>query len=570
MVDILHVRIVVDQNLIKIKAKITTTNFRGYMKTRLYSFLLLTLSIFLAACGSAPKADSSSQSTINLFYTDDGGKGISLAILAPEASGLTENQGYIPALVQGEFVSNFSGYSTISVLDRVQLDSQYAELLSGYYEENADAGRDLGHLTPTEYIMGGKIIKTTTGYALQIQITKTADKMTAASYSGTCTFAELDNLTGIRRASLDLLQKMGIEPTERTKTELAGAAAANHVNAQTALARGITAQRTGDDFSAMSSYFDARTFDANLSEAASRMASVSTMRSFSVESGSGLRGQVMSEIQRQREAIRLEKERKEALTALLKKANAFYKARQPFEVKIGDSFSIENINQAKATADIAFAINLMPVSEDFTVIRQLSGNAQSVADLDAWPFKYHYFYLSGKGPVGYEPPPPPRKNYPGFHLWKANLRRVRGRWSWRELGGETATLNRAAVEALNRAGEWQDARMYGSEWPDSLSFMNESSHTVIPNSFFVEQEFKPAIEVANENGKVLKRIRVSLNAEILVRGFQVSGDSQSVTFTVPVDDITDNMAVRIVSVNGKSPASGYVKIVQPIKILVGR
>jgi hypothetical protein len=42
---------------------------------------------------------------------------------------------------------------------------------------------NLGCLTPTEYIMGDKILKPATGYALQMQITKTAGKMTAASYS---------------------------------------------------------------------------------------------------------------------------------------------------------------------------------------------------------------------------------------------------------------------------------------------------------------------------------------------------------------------------------------------------
>jgi hypothetical protein len=51
-----------------------------------------------------------------------------------------------------------------------------------------------------------------------------ADKMTVATYSGTFTFAELDNLTGVRRASLELLQKMGVELTEKARQELAGAA----------------------------------------------------------------------------------------------------------------------------------------------------------------------------------------------------------------------------------------------------------------------------------------------------------------------------------------------------------
>ncbi|MDR1245124.1 MAG: hypothetical protein LBJ98_04025, partial [Endomicrobium sp.] len=58
----------------------------------------------------------------NPFYNGSGGKDISLAILSPQLTGLTENLNYLPALVQGELVSNFSGYSAISVLDRENLD----------------------------------------------------------------------------------------------------------------------------------------------------------------------------------------------------------------------------------------------------------------------------------------------------------------------------------------------------------------------------------------------------------------------------------------------------------------
>jgi TolB-like protein len=69
--------------------------------------------------------------SVNPFYTGDGGKGKSIAILPLKDTGLTADQNYLPALVQGEFVSNFKGYSAIDVLDRAQLDNQYAELLSG-------------------------------------------------------------------------------------------------------------------------------------------------------------------------------------------------------------------------------------------------------------------------------------------------------------------------------------------------------------------------------------------------------------------------------------------------------
>jgi hypothetical protein len=86
------------------------------------------------------------------YFTGDGGKGTSIAILAPRAKGLAEDQEYLPALVQREFVSNFSGYSAMEVLDRERLDDQYAELLSGYYDDAAEAGLDLGHLPPPRLI----------------------------------------------------------------------------------------------------------------------------------------------------------------------------------------------------------------------------------------------------------------------------------------------------------------------------------------------------------------------------------------------------------------------------------
>jgi hypothetical protein len=242
--------------------------------------LLLILSLLscstIAPSGQASQEQSQQQGPSQTIeaapqnWTGEGGKGTSLAILAPKASGLEENQSYLPVLVQGEFVSNFSGFSAIEILDRERLDDQYAELLSGYYDDSAQAGFDLGRLTPTTHIMGGNITRTETGYALQMQITKSADKMTIASYSGTFTFAELDNLTGIRRASLDLLQKMGVTLTAQAQGELAGAAEQNRINAQTALARGITAQSQGTEVTALSYYFQAAAFDSSLTEAISR------------------------------------------------------------------------------------------------------------------------------------------------------------------------------------------------------------------------------------------------------------------------------------------------------------
>jgi hypothetical protein len=248
------------------------------MKKPAMAVLFLAAGIILwVSCGTTGSAGGQGGDSASVpagqtpLFTGDGGRSISLAILAPKAQGLAATQNYIPALVQGEFVSNFTGYSAISVLDREHLDEQYAEILSGYYDDNAEAGNDLGHLIPTEYIMGGSIIKTASGYALQIRVTKTSDKTTLCSYSGTCTFAELDNLTGVRRTSLDLLTKMGVQLTPQAQGELSGAAAAHEVQGQTALAQGVTAQQGGTVVEALSYYFQAASYDTSLTEAASRV-----------------------------------------------------------------------------------------------------------------------------------------------------------------------------------------------------------------------------------------------------------------------------------------------------------
>ncbi|MFP3042963.1 leucine-rich repeat domain-containing protein [Treponema primitia] len=234
-------------------------------------FCVVFFALVLGSCVSSESVQEPVVPEKTPLFTGDGGKGISLAILAPDSRGLTEEQDYIPALVQGEFVSNFASYSAISVLDRQRLDAQYAEIFSGYYDDDSKAGADLGHLIPTELIMGGVITKTVDGYVLQIQITKTSDKTTIHSYSGNCTFEELNNLTGVRKTSLDLLAKMGVQLSTEAKNELSGAAAVHEVQGQTALAQGLTAQRGGTEVQALSYYLQSANYDPGLIEAASRV-----------------------------------------------------------------------------------------------------------------------------------------------------------------------------------------------------------------------------------------------------------------------------------------------------------
>ena len=331
-------------------------------------FLLLS-----SVCWAGGKKDKNTQTESALptspFYSGDGGKGISLAILAPQANGIAENQSYLPTLIQGEFVSNFSGFSAISVLDRQRLDDQYTELFSGYYSDDAEGVYDLGYLTPTTHILGGNITRTTTGYALQMHITKTADKMTVASYSGTFSFVELDNLIGIRRASLDLLEKMGILPTERTRTELAGGAAASHVNAQTALAQGITAQQKGIVVEALAHFHNAVSFEPNLSEANSRLSTLAS----NVSSGN-IGENVRNDIQLRNEWIKL-----------LNEALEYFSKYPPFEIVVQNSLTQGHIDYAKETVVLETMVTLQ-LSSSFKVINDLRTGLRKTGKAEVWGF----------------------------------------------------------------------------------------------------------------------------------------------------------------------------------------
>lgn len=271
---------------------------------------------------------------------------MSLTIRAPRSTGLTENESHLPAVVQREFVNNFSGFSAIDVLNYETLGDQYDILLSPYFDDNAEAGWDLGHLPHTTHNMIGDITRTATGYALQMQVTRNADKMTAASYSETFTFAELDNFSGIRRASLELLEKMGVTVTERARTELSGAATVNHVNAQTALVRGITAQRGGTVVEALSYIIQAHNYDPDLAEAASRLNILST----SISSGN-IGQDTRNDIAWRRQWVeRLE----EAETFF---AN-YTKQSQPYYLVYDTTIKQGNINYQMETVELSFEMSL--------------------------------------------------------------------------------------------------------------------------------------------------------------------------------------------------------------------
>ena len=217
------------------------------------------------------------------FFTGGGGRGMSLAVLVPESSGIAAEQNYLPTLVQGVLVGDLSKYSAIAVLDRMRLESVLKETESGIYKDEASYGQ-LGEIANVDYALTGSITRTGAGYAMQIQIVGTGKDnigQTRASYSGNFTIAELDNFTGIRRASIELLTQMGVTLTAQAQQELTAASAVQTVNSQRSLSQGIVAQRQGTEVAALSYYLQAAAIDSSLQEAVGR----STITTANISSG---------------------------------------------------------------------------------------------------------------------------------------------------------------------------------------------------------------------------------------------------------------------------------------------
>jgi hypothetical protein len=328
------------------------------------------IGLFLAL--SAPNwAQSASQ-----YWTGDGRKDMSLAVLVPDSQGLSNDLAYLPAMVQGCLVSNISKYSGISVLDRVSLDKVIAETLDPTYKDNLDIVR-LGHVAQTSHIMTGKLIKTSSGYTIQINVTDTSTSAkTTASYSGACTVAQLDNQTAVQLASKELLAQMGVSLTAKAVEELGTAATQQAVNAQTALAQGITAEKQGTIVQALSYFIQSSGYDPSLAEAASRM----NILNANISSGN-IGADTRNEIAWRRQWV-----------ARLQEAETFFanyvKNPPPYYLVYATDIQKGDINWQNETITLGFEMTLVPETAWMNpingVISAVKSGLQSTGRAQAW------------------------------------------------------------------------------------------------------------------------------------------------------------------------------------------
>jgi hypothetical protein len=447
----------------------------------------------------------------NPYFTGDGGKGRSITILPPKGVGLAENQAYLPNFVANELVSNFGGFSAMTLFDRVNNQKQYDELLSGFYSDDDAAGLDLGHLASTDYMLLGDITRTTSGFALQLTVNSNSDKTTAASYSGTVTIDDLNNLTGVRRASLDLLQKMGVQVTERGRAELGMAATTERVNAQTAAARGIVAQQLGNTAEALAQFYQAAAYDNTLSEAAARANTMSA----SVRTGS-MGANIRNDIAWRDEWVKILADAQTALRNI-PRPPPIQPPSPPQQIVVAQILAPDP-NFQQGTIDYNARTVMLSVSYD--VSRSL--------------FTVPY--------------PPEYKA--AWDAYRAAF--MAGDTAYRNVYNRIVTDLNAGLDATRRNADWKLARLnYTSGGTPATPQAPRSGEVTV----------SAAVELLNDQGRVIGNAgRAAMLGRFGFRDWDTilieRGNIQQFTFTVKADDISDQMSLRFTA--AASPASNNI------------
>ncbi|MCL2139368.1 MAG: leucine-rich repeat domain-containing protein, partial [Treponema sp.] len=279
------------------------------------------------------------------FFTGDGGKGLTLAVLEPEGRGLLPSEQWVLSLVQSSLTGDFNKYSAMTIVDRQNLEktlAEQAQSLSGIYSE-ADYVK-IGELTNARLIASGAVTKTASGYMLELSVTDVESGERRASFPPQAVSAEaLENLSAVKEASADLLGQLGVKLTGEGLAELKKAAAPNTVQAEAALAKGISAQRQGTEMAALSYYFQAASLDVSLFEAVNR----STVISANINSGD-IALDVRNDIQWRREWVARLTEAEEFLADLFKNTALIYTLFYSTELEHG----IPDYENETATFDI--------------------------------------------------------------------------------------------------------------------------------------------------------------------------------------------------------------------------
>jgi len=313
---------------------------------------------------------------------------IRLAVLEPEGKGLSKDEIWMLSLVQSAIAADFNKYSSITIIDRQNLEAIIAEQKRSLSAITSDKDAiAIGNLANASHILTGKITKTPKTFMLELAITDAETGKRQASYSPKgITPSQVEDLSALKAASADLLKQLGVSLTDSQLEELRGPVAAVQVQAQTALARGVVAERQGTSVAALSYFYQAAAFDPTLVEAVKR-SSVMSANISGINLGENIRNDIVW--------------RKKWVEQLKETEEIFYRiintAAPPYTLYYSTVIETKNINYQKETADLNISLNLLANAEWFVAMQKSLRAAQAVMrglnatgrkkdwGLDRWP-----------------------------------------------------------------------------------------------------------------------------------------------------------------------------------------
>ena len=186
----------------------------------------------------------------------------------------------------------------------------------------------------------------------------------------------IENLSGIKEVSADLLGQLGVNLTTRGRQEIIRATSTASMQAEMALARGITAQRQGTEVEALSYFIQARNLDAGLTEATSRM----NILAADISSGNiGI--DARNEIAWRRQWIERLQEAENLFSSTIRNP-------QPFYIVYSTNIQRGAINFQRETIELSIDMSFFP---DFSwanqineVIRTVSDGLKATGRADTW------------------------------------------------------------------------------------------------------------------------------------------------------------------------------------------
>ena len=305
------------------------------------------------------------------MYTGNGGSNIRLAVLAPEVQG--DVPVYLPLYIQGLLNNNINKFSAINLIDRQNLNKIIAEqnlAASGRFSDKDFVS--IGNLTNAQYFLFGTVQRLSgSRYSLQLSVTEASTGVRKASFMKDGTSAQFEgNGAILNEATAELLEQLGIQLTAAGKRALLAGNTLT-VQAETGLARGITAQAGGAEGQALFNFAQAITFDPSQLEALSRLNTLSTSIS-----GGTISQRIVNDIQA-----------RDRWLEVFKETAKFFNDHPPFEIIFDPSLiQIGETNYTSRTANLGMNIVLNPSEAGFNVLSTLLEGLEKTGKRSQWGF----------------------------------------------------------------------------------------------------------------------------------------------------------------------------------------